>query len=210
MNLNTIKAQLKPKALDGGLSVFYANLKEKYPKGNNLTYIKDTPCVLGCSSIIRKLIKILSLQPGTLSQKKPQVFAPTPINKVILEPIVNKENLDWNVQKIKNTKKDLNANHAVSLYNINRKLSYLVAYDLNLNEKALEKYLQYINDELEYLENIINLLGREKSNVVLNLDEIPSKLIIDTNVKRRNQVKNVFNLPLPDEENNEQDLPFDE
>jgi hypothetical protein len=65
----------------------------------------------------------------------------TYLNKVILEPIITKEDLYWN---------------------INRKLSNLVAYDFYINEKALEKYLQYINDEIEYLENIINQLGGEK------------------------------------------------
>jgi hypothetical protein len=192
MKLSSIKAQLKPKTLEGGLSEFYAGLKEKYVGDNNLTYIKNTPCVLGCMSIIRKLIKILSLQPGSLSNNKPKVFAPTDINKTILEPIISKEGLDWNV-KVKNVKKDLNASNAVSLYNINRKLSYLVVYDLNIDEKALENYINYVNKEIVFLDGIINQTGGDKSSVTLNLDQTPSNFIINENNKRRELVRKVFN-----------------
>jgi hypothetical protein len=53
MKLNSIKPLLKPKALEGGISEVYASIKNKYPSGENLTYIKGTTCVLGCSSIIQ-------------------------------------------------------------------------------------------------------------------------------------------------------------
>jgi hypothetical protein len=194
MKLNSIKPQLKPKALDGGLSEFYSNLKEKYNR-NDLTYIKGTPCVLGCTSIIRKLVKILSLQPGALSNNKPKTFAPTPLNKVVLDTIVSKEGLDWNV-KPKNVKNDLNANYAVTLYNINRKLSNLVAYDLNIDEKALDTYMKYINHEIEFLDNIINQSGNRTTSV-LGLDDTPSSFIVNENNKRREQVRKAFKIEEP-------------
>jgi hypothetical protein len=177
----------------------------KFPGGENLTYIKGTPCVLGCVSIIRKLIKILSMQPGVLSNNKPKIFSPTALNKVILEPIVSKEVFDWTVQNIKNTKKDLNANHAVSLYNINRKLSHLVSYDLNIDEKVLDKYINYVNTEIEYLDSIVNQLGGGGSGT-LNLDDLPSKSIIINNEKRRELVKKAFNGKF-NPEKNEPNLP---
>jgi len=143
-------------------------------------------------TIIRKLIKILSIQPGTLSNTKPKIFAATLLNKVILDPIVTKEGLDWNV-KVKNVKTDLNSNNAVSLYNINRKLSYLVAYDSNIDDKVLDNYINYVNKEIEFLEDIINQTGGNKSYGTLNLDQTPSNFIINENNKRKEQVRNAFN-----------------
>jgi hypothetical protein len=201
MRLNSLKPQLKPKALEGGLSEFYTNLKEKY-NGDDLTYVKGTPCVLGCMSIIRKLIKVLSLQAAALSSSKPKLFASIPLNRAVLEPIVSKEGLDWNI-KVKNVKTDMNATQTVSLYNINRKLSHLVAYDLNIDEKVLDNYINYVNREIEFLDNIINKLGGEKSNGVLSLDDRPSDYIINENNKRREQVKKVFKNNM----NNEPNLP---
>jgi hypothetical protein len=192
MKLNSLKPQLKPKALEGGISEFYTNLKKQYPSRGDLTYVKDTPCILGCISIIRKLIKILSSQPGSLSSNKPKVFAKTPLNMAILEPIINKDGLDWNI-KIKNVKTDLNASHAVSLYNINRKISNLVAYDLTIDDKALETYLNYVNNEIEYLDKIIGTLGGDKYSSTLGLDDKPSNFIINENNKRREQVRKAFN-----------------
>jgi hypothetical protein len=191
MKLSSIKAQLKPKALEGGISEYYANLKEKYSNDNDLTYIKGTSCVLGCMTVVRKLIKILSLQPGTLVSNKHKLFAPTSLTIAILDPIVSKENLDWNI-KIKNTKKDLNASQAVSLYNVNRKLSHLVVYDLNIDDKVLDNYINYTNKQIEFLDNIINQSGGERNIGVLNLDETPSDFIVNENNKRREQVRKVF------------------
>jgi hypothetical protein len=209
MRLNSIKPQLKPKALEGGISEFYACLKVKYPDGENLTYIKETPCVLGCSIIVRKLVKILSMQPGAVSNSKPQIFLATELNKVILEPLVIKEKYDWSIKSIKNTKNDLNSPHAVSIYNVGRKLSHLVAYDLNIDDKAIDKYLVYINKQIEYLDRIINQLGGEKrNNGVLNFDETPPKSIIEINKKRKNLVRHTFNLPI-DKSESEVNLPDD-
>jgi len=170
---------------------------------NYLTYIKDTPCVLGCMTIIRKLIKIFSIQPGTLLSTKPKIFAPTLLNKVILDTIVTKEGLDWNV-KVKNVKTELNSNQAVSLYNINRKLSHLVAYDLNIDDRALDKYINYVNIEIEFLDSIINKAGNGITGS-LSLDEIPPKTILKINNERREHVRRAFNIPLNLE--NEKDNP---
>jgi hypothetical protein len=79
------------------------------------------------------------------------------------------------------------------MFNINRKLSHFFAYDLNLNESVLEKYLQYINTELEYLDNIINKNiqldidytddineennKNEKDNLLLNIENITNEQI---------------------------------
>jgi hypothetical protein len=205
MKLNSLKPQLKPKALEGGITEFYVNLKKQYHDNRDITYIKGTPCALGCVSIIRKLIKILSMQPGALSNNKPKIFAPIPLNIAVLDPIVNKENLDWKV-KVKNVKTDMNATHAVSLYNINRKLSHLIAYDLNLDEKALENYLKYINAELEFFDNIIGRLGGENSMGILSLNDTPSSFIVNINEKRRDQVRKAFNMPLHLENENNPNL----
>jgi hypothetical protein len=122
---------------------------------------------------------------------KPKVFASTNLNRAILDSIVSKEGLDWNI-KINNVKKDLNASHAVSLYNINRKLSNLVAYDLNIEDKVLENYINYVNKELDFLDNIINQIGGVTKKGTLSLDDTPSHQIIDENSKRRELVREVF------------------
>jgi hypothetical protein len=192
MRINTIKPLLKPIAIEGGLTEFYSNLKKHYPSKQDLTYVKDTPCALGCMSIIGKLIKILTLQPGSLSNTKPILFARTSLNISILEPIIQKYNLDWTI-KVNNVKTDVNAVNAVSLYNINRKLSNLVAYDLTIDDKVFDNYIHYINQELDYLDSIILKHGNVKNSRAFDIDEKPSNTIIIENNKRREQVRRVLN-----------------
>jgi hypothetical protein len=92
---------------------------------------------------------------------------------------------------------------AVSSYNVNRKISHLVSYDLNIDEKDLENYINYVNHEIEVLDNIINKLGGEKSNGTLSLDDRPSYFIVNENNKRREQVRKAFNRKIePDNDNN--------
>jgi hypothetical protein len=154
-----------------------------------------------------KLVKILSLQPGSLLSNKIKIFISTPLNQAVLEPIISKEGLDWNI-KVKNVKTDLNATYAVSLYNVNRKLSHLVAYDLNIDEKDIEKYISYVENEIVYLDNIISKLGGEKSTGSLGLNDTPSMFLINENNKRRELVRKAFNMPLyQNNEKNEPNLP---
>jgi hypothetical protein len=147
------------------------------------------------------------LQPGSLLSNKIKIFISTPLNQAVLEPIISKEGLDWNI-KVKNVKTDLNATYAVSLYNVNRKLSHLVAYDLNIDEKDIEKYISYVENEIVYLDNIISKLGGEKSTGSLGLNDTPSMFLINENNKRRELVRKAFNMPLyQNNEKNEPNLP---
>jgi hypothetical protein len=198
MKLNSLKQQLKPKALEGGISEFYESLKKQYKdiQQEQLIYIKETSCVLGCMDIVRNLIKILSMQPGALSNTKPKIFAPTPLNIAILEFIVSKEELDWNI-RVKNVRTDMNAKKAVTMYNINRGLKYLITYDVNVKENMLETYINYITREIEFLDKVIKNLGGEKSISIIELnEELPTSLKNDS-LKRKKTVNKALNTVKP-------------
>eukprot|EP01129_Flabellula_baltica_P003661 TRINITY_DN13416_c0_g1_i1.p1 TRINITY_DN13416_c0_g1~~TRINITY_DN13416_c0_g1_i1.p1 ORF type:complete len:214 (-),score=38.05 TRINITY_DN13416_c0_g1_i1:120-761(-) len=116
-------------------------------------------------TLYSKLLSTLTNLDNNIINNRPAVIAQTDVMKSLLDPIVERNELEWGLVYSKEERKKNGKNcKEVSLSNVKRFIADIVVDNINLEIDSLEEYLNFVEAETKFLEDVQDALTPETTN----------------------------------------------